>query len=226
MELSRISKPARANRFGRALTVLRRDGARAFVFRVLGETVYRRLLVVSTNLQAHRFAADARCRWLAPNEADVYAKVDPSLTTDEVRRRLAKGERCYVLADGEGSIAHGMWVATGRAWIDYLQVEMPLAADEAYLYQSYTAPAHRGKRYATISAVSLKYTLRQEGVLRTLACIQPDNALAFPPVYRARAVPISYIGWIGIGRWRRAFTRATTQFPRHAPKPRESPSDG
>jgi hypothetical protein len=209
----------------RALEILRHEGPVALYFRVLGETVYRRLLVLETDLTSTSYAHDPRCRWLRPEEADAYARFHPVIPEVEVRRRLAAGHRCLVLVLPDGRIAHGIWVALGSAWIEYLQMTLPLPPREAYLFQSFTAPEHRGQRHATAALRALKHTLAREGVERTVSGVQPDLALVYPPAFRGGARPTAYIGWIGLGSWRRAFRRPTSRYPLYAPRPKPDPHE-
>ena len=101
----------------RALEILRHEGLVALYFRVLGETVYRRLLVFETDLTTTSFAHDPRCRWLRSDEAGAYARFHSVIPEVEVRRRLAGGQRCFVSVLAGGGIAHGVWVTVGPAWI-------------------------------------------------------------------------------------------------------------
>ena len=204
----------------RALEILRYEGPIALYFRVLGETVYRRLLVFETDLTTTSYAHDPRCRWLRPEEAGEYARFQLVIPEVEVRRRLAGGQRCFVLMLPGGVIAHGIWVTLGPAWLEYLQMTLPLTPLDAYLFQSFTAPEHRGQRHATAALRALKHTLAREGVARTVACVQPDRAVAYPPAFRGGARPTAYVGWIGIGSWRRAFRRTTSRYPLYAPRPK------
>lgn len=206
----------------RALQVLQSEGPVALVYRVLAETVYRRLLVFETDPGQTHFAPDARCRWLEPRDAEAYAHLNAALTAEDVRRRLQDGVRCWAIVAPDDTIAHALWVATGSAWIEYLEQTLPLAPIDAYLFQSFTTPAFRGQRYATDALRALKHVLWQEGVRRTLSCVQPDRAIAYPPVFRAGARPVAYIGWLGLGPWRRAFRRPPDRLPWYAPRPNES----
>ncbi len=206
--------------FRRAIEILRNEGPLTLVFRVLGETVYRRMLVSETDLTRTVFEPDARCRWLRVDEAAGYVRFHDALTENEVRRRYGAGQRCWVLTLPDGSIACGVWASVGRAWLEYLDMEMPLRATEAYVFQSFTSPAHRGKQFATVGARSVKHALAAEGVVATYSCIQPDRAIVYPPVFRAGSHPCAYIGWIRLGPWRWTFRRATDHLPFYAPKPR------
>lgn len=203
----------------RAWTILRTEGWIALWFRVLGETVYRRVLLVELDLPPRPDPPKGiEARWLRAEEASAYAAFHPALSAAEVRRRLAAGERCLVL-ESEGRMVHGRWCATARAWIEYLQVFLPLPPGAAYVYQSFTPPAERGHGYATAGAVAGGQALHREGFNRTIGCIQPDRAMAYPPIFKAGYRPAGYLGWYRLGWWRIPFRTRTARFPRYAPHP-------
>lgn len=210
----------------RAWQVLQHEGALALVYRVLGETVYRRLLLFETELAVAPFEPDTRCRWLDVGDAHAYALANPELKADEFRRRLGAGLRCWAMVAADGRLMHALWVASGSAFIDYLDYALPLGTTDAYLFQSYTPAAFRGQRHATVALRALKHALLTEGVRRTVSCVQPDRAIAYPPVFRAGARPVAYVGWIGIGGWRRPFRRPTDRLPWYAPRPRLADATG
>ncbi len=206
----------------RAQAVLREDGLLALFFRMLGETVYRRVLLIESDLRSAAYRADERCRWLRPEEAAEIAGFHPAIPEAEVRRRLAQGQRCWVL-ERDGRMAHALWVTGGSAWIEYLEMELPLEQGEAYVFNSYTPREQRGRGFASAALSAVRQALQQEGYTRVAGCIQPDRSVAYPPVYRAGFRPYGYLGWCGIGGWRRTFRRATDRFPFYAPSnaPRE-----
>jgi GNAT superfamily N-acetyltransferase len=204
----------------RGLEILRTEGPLTLVFRVLGETVYRRMLVFETNLAGQTFEPDEHCRWLRADEAGVYARFHPVLSEDEIGRRLAEGQRCWVHEDDDGRILHGVWFTARHAWLDYLQMELRLEPGDAYLYQSWTAPECRGRGLASSAVRAVKHELQGEGIARTISCVQPDRAVVYPPLARSGARPTGYIGWIRIGPWRWTFRRSTDHLPFYAPAPR------
>jgi GNAT superfamily N-acetyltransferase len=204
---------------GRAREILRDDGLLALCFRILGETVYRRVLITGSDLTSPLNRPDDRCRWLKREEAADYARCHPALGEDEIRRRLSEGQRCFALWSSDREIASGVWVALGCARIDYLQTDLPLDPDEAYLFQSYTPPAHRGRGFSTAVLLAVRHALRQEGYLRTTGCIQPDRSIVYPPLFRSGSTPKGYLGWVRLGAWRWTFRRSTDRFPFYAPRP-------
>jgi GNAT superfamily N-acetyltransferase len=65
-------------------------------------------------------------------------------TFDEMRRRFAAGHRAY-LATLDGEPAAWGWVATRAAEIGEIAATFEIPANERYLWNFVTLPAHRGK---------------------------------------------------------------------------------
>jgi len=200
----------------RAAQIRREEGWLVLWFRILGETIYRRLLVLERSLDDPPPDWRAHCplqtRWLRPEEASAYASLDGALREAEVAKRLSEGRRCWI-AEAGGRIVSGWWVASSKAWIEYLKLDLPLAPGEAYLYQSYTPPELRGRNFSTAGLAAAVRALKEEGFRRALLCIQPDRAIAFPPPLKNGFVPVAWLGWVRCGPWRRVFRRAVKRLP-------------
>jgi len=198
----------------RALEIFKTEGLLVLWMRFLGETVYRRLLIFRVDLPLVG-QASAAC-WVGGDDAlATVRQFNPELTPKEASRRLAMGHRCLVLKEADEWV-HCLWVATGDAHTDYLGAEFALATDEAYIYDTYTPPQHRGRGYATAASVGAGRFLLAEGYTRLVYCVQPDRAIAYPPLLRIGAKPVGYIGWVGVGRWRCVFRRTTSSLPFYA----------
>ncbi len=200
----------------RAAQILREEGLLTLWFRILGETVYRRLLLLERTLDkplpSFRPRGPVETRWLRPEEAAAYASFCGTLSEAEVARRLSEGHRCWI-AEAEGRIVHGRWVASSRAWIEYLKLDLPLAPGEAYSYQAYTAPELRGRNLATAAQAAVLGVLKEEGFQRVFLCLQPDRAIAFLPPVKNGFIPVAWLGWVRLGPWRRVFRRPVRRFP-------------
>ena len=84
---------------------------------------------------------------------------------DLVELRLERGCRCFAsLAEGE-VVAYG-WVSTGTEWIGELGLEIRPPADEAYVWNCVTLPAHRLRGYFAALLRHVTRTAREEGVRR------------------------------------------------------------
>ncbi|HEY3441445.1 MAG TPA: hypothetical protein VGK29_11860 [Paludibaculum sp.] len=198
----------------RARVILKTEGLLVLWMRFLGETVYRRLLIFRVDLPLA--GKEAAVCWAEGGDAVArVVQFNPELTPEEARRRLAMGHRCLMLKD-EDEWVHCLWVATRDAYMDYLSSEFVLAAGEAYIYQTFTPPQHRGRGYATSANIGLGRMLLTEGYTRLVYCVQPDRAIAYPPLLRIGAKPVGYVGWFGVGRWRRAFRRTSRSLPFYA----------
>ncbi|MEA2487594.1 MAG: hypothetical protein QOF16_1248, partial [Actinomycetota bacterium] len=58
--------------------------------------------------------------------------------------RLGPGMHCFFAMDGE-RIVHATWVTSVAAWTRELRAYLVPPAGHAYIYESYTSPAARGR---------------------------------------------------------------------------------
>jgi ribosomal protein S18 acetylase RimI-like enzyme len=97
---------------------------------------------------------------LDPADAALITACHPHRHIDDVRARLDKGHLCIVLN-------HGTHIA-GFTWADFDEVndsacDYLLGSDEAYLYDAYIAPEHRGRGLAPYMRTESYRHLRQAG---------------------------------------------------------------
>ena len=83
----------------RAIEVLRDEGVRGLWFRILGETVYRRVVLMERLLE-EPIAEMTACLpvvidLLKDTEADEYTGFRPGVDLSEIRRRLAAGQWAF-----------------------------------------------------------------------------------------------------------------------------------
>lgn len=189
----------------RAWEILRQEGFRSLWFHILGETIYRRVLLFERPLSDPIPSASAtipvEISLLKPSEVEEYVAFHPGLDAGEVRDRLDCGGNCF-LSRHQGSIVNACWTAEGSVWIDYLGRSLQLARDEAYVYNNYTDPRFRGRNISAVRAVVMLRHFRELGYRRLVAVVVPENKAAFRPPDKAGYRPIGVIGYIGIGPWR------------------------
>jgi len=194
----------------RAAEVWRKEGLKSLWFKILGETVYRRLVLFERPLDEPITPLTTRLpiiiRLLQDTDIAAFTRFRPEVDPEEVRRRLASGQMCFA-AWHEGRIVHAAWVATGQVWIGYLARTMTLAPDEAYSYESFTAPDYRGQNVSTMRLLHVLQVLRQAGYRRIISAIMPENKPAFRPIEKAGFHPIGVIGYVRLGPWRWDFCR-------------------
>jgi len=209
-------RPPVAGILRRAAQILREERLLTLWYRVLGETVYRRVLVMERSLDLAVSPFQPRCRmearWLRLEEAAAYARFHGALSGVEVARRLAQGHRCWIV-ESDGRFGHGLWVACSGAWIEYLGLDFPLAPGEVYVYQTYTAEELRGLGLATAGLAAALEALKQEGLQRVHLVVQPDRAVALSPPLKNGFLPVTWLGWVRLGRWRGIFRRPVKRLP-------------
>jgi RimJ/RimL family protein N-acetyltransferase len=193
-----------------ALTVLREEGLRALWFRVLGETVYRRLRLVELRPEE---AAQVESElaldfgFIQPAHAEDYARLQPGATAVSVRERL-EHERCFG-AWHNGRLISTRWIATGTTNVEYLGRMLALAPREAWISETFTHAAYRGHAVSGAAGAALARALAGEGIRVQLAGVFPENQLGLRAFEKAGYRPVGTIGYVRVGPWRRDFLRRT-----------------
>ena len=102
--------------------VLEEGGIATILFKVLGETVYRRMIVMECSLDEPVDELHARVDvevGLLDMAADDYRRLRPETPDDEIRRRRGAGHWCAG-ARIEGRVVSVCWVAPRGGRVDYL----------------------------------------------------------------------------------------------------------
>lgn len=203
----------------RAAIVWREGGLNHLWFKILGETVYRRAELMERSLveprRAPTVAVTVEIAQLGEDEIDDYMKLRPDVDPAAVRARLTAGQRCFV-ARHDGHIIHASWSATGQAWIDYLEREIQLAPDEVYVYETYSAPAFRGRNVGTLRSACDTQFFRDAGYRRALAVVMPENASGMYWLKKCGYRRIGVVGYVKVGPWRWDFCRKAVNPMRQA----------
>ena len=199
-----------ATRVERAVEIARESGLRVLWIKVLGELGYRRAILIERGLDASVPDATARVpvtvSLLREAEVDEYLALRPDSDPVAIRRRLRDGERCFAVRC-DGRLVSVAWVATGSVWIEYLGRYMPLAAEEAFAYEAFTAPAYRGYNVGGPRAVEETRVLRAAGCRRLLAIVSPEDPSARRQAAKLGWQPCGMIGYVKLGPWRHDFSK-------------------
>ncbi len=212
----------------RAAEVLRDEGPRSLWFKILGETVYRRALLMERPLDAP--AAEVTPRLpvamglLGASDVAEYAAFRPGADPRDVRRRLEAGDACFV-ARRDGRLVAACWAATRPARIDYLDRAIRLMPDEVYVYEIFTSPALRGNNIAPALELYAARHFRQAGYRRLVEIVVPENEPARRFAGKIGARPIGMMGYVKLGRRRWDFCRVArcAQPPGEPPVAHASP---
>ena len=201
---------AAGNVFRRALRVLRDEGWKSFAFKVAGELGYRRMVIVEHRLDnpippfTPRLAV--RNGLLRLSDLDAYRAFRPDSDRAEIVRRLDTGELCFV-AWHEGEIVSACWTALKPVHIDFIDCESGLLEGDAYIYDKFTSPAHRGRRLGNAVRAHQLGHLRAMGRIRAVGAIVPENRVSLHESLGHGFRPVGMIRTIRLGPWRRIFVR-------------------
>lgn len=201
-----MSRAAWHRALTRAAGVLREEGAASLWFRALGEFVYRRLVLVERPL--HEPLPEIRCGiavetgLLKPSEVTDYFALRPDADRGDIARRFEGGHRCLIARHG-GRLVHVCWVATERAWVEYLATEIPLASDEAYSYDSFAAPDLRGQNLSSSQLKHMLQYLRDNGFRRSVGLVMPENTRGRRTAAKLGYRAFGVMGYVQVGprRW-------------------------
>lgn len=196
---------------GRAAEVLGTEGFKSLFFRALGQTVYRRLLLIERDLaapEAGEFCRlpDVEARQVGPEDIDAHRAFLPDVSRDSLERRLEGGD-IGVAVWHAGRIVNVGWAALGRCHIGYVRLYADLSPGVAYLYDIFTAPEYRGLRLTAARWATMERLLRERGVRIEIGAVSPENTPVLRSSERAGFRAVGRVGWWGVGPWRRPFLR-------------------
>jgi len=204
----KVSKESVGKVLRRSLEVLREEGFKSFIFKVLGETFYRRLILVERSfndpLPDTSPIPGVSIRMLSREDVSEYLKFRPDSNLSEIEGRLRIGQLCFAAFLG-GQIVHAAWVTSGRAFVAYLGIEIELFPGEFYLFDIYTSPKFRGMNFYSYREMEMQKELRGRGCRRIIALIYPENRPAMKGIKKLGYLNSGKIGYIKIGPFRHDF---------------------
>jgi GNAT superfamily N-acetyltransferase len=200
----------------RAWRVLRDEGPRSVAFRLASALGYRRLLLLERSLslpipEIHA-RVPVRLERLPPGAVEAYLAFEPDADRQRIVERWKAGHLCFAAWHAE-RIVSTCWVATHDAWTHYLRCPIELQPGDVYLFDAYTAPAHRGNGIAGALCMHQLRCLRDAGHIRAVRAARPENATALRLHLRSGFCQFGMLVRIGIGPWqaiRRRESRART----------------
>jgi GNAT superfamily N-acetyltransferase len=189
----------------RSIATLRQRGIRSFLVKALGETVYRRLLLLERELDLPLPSAAASIpatfHRLGQGEIREYAEFRADTPPAEIETRLARGMECFI-ARHEGRIACATWATRGRGWDAYLGRAFDLDPSDVYLNDTFTEPVLRGRGLSpAVGAVIMRH-FREQGCRRILLTVLPENSASLRARAKGGFVPCRTLRTIRLGPWR------------------------
>ncbi|MBC7790287.1 MAG: GNAT family N-acetyltransferase [Anaerolineae bacterium] len=143
-------------------------------------------------------------RLLGADEKENYLAFRPETPASLVTDRLGSGHLCFA-ARYQGRIIGATWATTKRAWIDYLDYDLPLRAGEVYTYDGFTLPEYRGHGVAPAISVHMLRYFAEAGYQRATRTILPENSASLRARKKAGYTPVGVMGYMRIGPWTRHF---------------------
>jgi GNAT superfamily N-acetyltransferase len=205
----------------RSREVLQREGARSLVLRMVGELVYRRMILMRRpfdfSMRDVELDVPTTFRPLRIEDLDLYLALRPDSDTEEIRRRFELRHVCFGTFRGD-RLVQACWIATERAYIDYLRAEIRLLSGVGYLYDLYAAPEARGLNLHRAMWPHVFRYFRNAGPIYVLAAFHPENGIQRIFV-RLGFSAVGTVGYVGTGPARRLFYRGE---PVLAERPRRS----
>jgi hypothetical protein len=188
---------------GRVLAALRYGGLRYLARRAVGKLLWAEWIALAIDLDGRsRLPATSlplAFRALDSHELEQFLLLRPGLTREEVLGRLAAGHRCLAVWL-EGNVVAAVWVRFDRSWLPILERSMPLAAGEAYAYDSFTHPDYRQVGAVTFLGRSASNYLAGLGYRRRICYVLAENQ---PGLAAAKAIGYEVtgrLGWLHVGR--------------------------
>lgn len=199
----------------RAGEVLRQEGLRSLWFKILGDTVYRRLLLLERPLHEPIGEVTAgipvEISLLQKSEITEYVEFRQEVKDTKVEAQLEAGDWCFVVRH-QGQMICARWATVQRVWSDYLSCELRLAEGEVYSYDLFTKPEFRGHAVSPAASAEMLRYFCAAGYRRMVVTISPENRPSLRSVTKTGYRPYGVMGYVKIGPWKRYFYRE-----KHAP---------
>ena len=188
---------------------MREEGLKSLWFKLLGETVYRRVVVVERILDEPIYPMTSRTpvtiKLMERSDVGEYCEFRPDADRLDIQQRLDSGHWCFA-ARHQGHIVHTCWRQPAQVfWFNYLSYEIQLAPDEAFIYDSYTDPSCRGLNIAATRSVEMMRFFHGAGFRRLLGVVTPEDQSAVRIPQKSGYHSIGTLGFFGIGPTRRDF---------------------
>lgn len=121
-------------------------------------------------------------------DAAAYAAQIGTDSEATFRARLTDTTDCY-LVETLGRIAHASWVTTSGAWTTELGCPVMPPAGSAYVYESFTDPALRGRGIYPLALACICAELSSRGIGEAWIAVDPDNAPSLRAISKAGFQP-------------------------------------
>jgi hypothetical protein len=195
------ARPPRS-KIRRVREVLRLEGIKGLVLKVLARLCYREIVLVERELRNLWLepATDVpiQVRRLRRKDVPAYLELRLDQSEEDVLRRLDSGHFCYVTWTN-GRMSSAVWMQDGPVWIPEVDRYLPLQRDEVYSYDSFTAPDVRGRNVAAARGATTTRLLRACGYRNAVGFVLPENRAGFRPPEKLGVRRCGRIGYFQLG---------------------------
>jgi GNAT superfamily N-acetyltransferase len=195
--------------WSRVWPTLREEGLGSFWLKSIDALGYRRLYLLRRPLAEPILDCPTMLLvsidWLTREEVQDYLVFRPDASGHDVTQQLLKGDRCLV-ARHEDRIVGAIWGSSERIHMKRsLGRDLPLAAGEAYQFDTYTLPEVRGMGIAPALSVAWLRHLREEACVAAILPTVPWNEAALRSYAKAGYRVAAVVRYVRLGPWRYLF---------------------
>lgn len=174
------------------------------------QTVYRRLALYEFRLDKPfpeiGLKVPVELGLLGQEDVGAYLRFSPHTTAADVHARLQRGDRCLA-ARAEGLLVSVRWSGRESVPLASLGCALHLAPGNEAGYGTITHRDFRRFGIAAAVRMGMMHHLREEGIERSLAFVEPENIPAIRFNEKLGLCRIGVIGRFGAGRMRYCFCR-------------------
>lgn len=128
--------------------------------------------------------SELRFRALGPADAGEYAARVGTDSARSFRERLSETTTCYAVESDDG-IVHASWVTTQCAWTREVRAYFCVAGANAYVYESFTHPAARGRGVYPFALRRICEDLASRGIDALWVAVESSNQPSLRAVAKA-----------------------------------------
>lgn len=151
-------------------------------------------------------ARDEIIQWstLKADDTSCLSSLNPALSEDEIRRRLAEGQECELAFVGE-DLVHYIWRTTKPVYLPYLRRTYLPSPGEIFVMEVFTPPAFRRHGIYIQSIARTGARARQSGLRRQSSHVAWWNTPVLHTANKTGAQVVGTVGYWNLGFHRHYF---------------------
>ena len=118
------------------------------------------------------------------DDADAFARDIGTYESAAFAHRLTRGFRCY-LAREDDHVLHSSWCSTVATWTEELRTYLAPPPGDAYIYESFTVEAARGRGIYPLVLRAISADLHREGIAGIWIGVESTNESSIRAITKA-----------------------------------------